>query len=56
MEEYKKGDKVNAKVLDVDVEKERIALGVKQLASDPFAKKGVEKPPAAKARCARARW
>ena len=42
MEEYKKGDKVTAKVLDVDVEKERIALGVKQLASDPFAKKGGE--------------
>ena len=39
MEEYKKGDKVSARVLDVDVEKERIALGVKQLASDPFAKK-----------------
>ena len=37
IEEYKKGDKVSAKVLDVDVEKERIALGVKQLASDPFA-------------------
>ncbi len=36
IEEYKKGDKVSAKVLDVDVEKERIALGVKQLASDPF--------------------
>ncbi len=39
IEEYKKGDKVTAKVLDVDVEKERIALGVKQLASDPFATK-----------------
>jgi small subunit ribosomal protein S1 len=42
MEDYKKGDRVSAKVLDVDVEKERIALGVKQLASDPFAKKGEE--------------
>src|SRR5579885_2699349 len=31
MEEYKKGDVVHAKVLDVDVEKERISLGVKQL-------------------------
>ena len=39
IEEYKKGDKVRAKVLDVDIEKERIALGVKQLASDPFAAK-----------------
>src|SRR5450631_762772 len=42
MEEYKKGDRVSAKVLDVDIEKERIALGVKQLASDPFAKKAGE--------------
>jgi len=36
IEDFKKGDKVRAKVLDVDIEKERIALGVKQLASDPF--------------------
>jgi small subunit ribosomal protein S1 len=39
IEDYKKGDKVRAKVLDVDLEKERIALGIKQLASDPFAAK-----------------
>ena len=39
IEDYKKGDTVRAKVLDVDVEKERIAIGVKQLASDPFAAK-----------------
>ena len=32
IEEYKKGDKVRAQVLDVDIEKERISLGVKQLA------------------------
>ena len=31
IEEYKKGDKVSAQVLDVDVEKERISLGIKQL-------------------------
>jgi small subunit ribosomal protein S1 len=36
IEDFKKGDRVRAKVLDVDIEKERIALGVKQLASDPF--------------------
>ena len=36
---YKKGDPVKAKVLDVDVEKERIAIGIKQLANDPFAAK-----------------
>ena len=35
IEEYKKGDIVKAKVLDVDVEKERISLGIKQLGGDP---------------------
>ncbi|HVP98519.1 MAG TPA: S1 RNA-binding domain-containing protein, partial [Roseiarcus sp.] len=39
IDDYKKGDTIRAKVLDVDVEKERIGLGVKQLATDPFAKK-----------------
>ncbi|MDD2868657.1 30S ribosomal protein S1 [Neomegalonema sp.] len=34
--DIKKGDVIRAKVLDVDVEKERISLGVKQLDSDPF--------------------
>lgn len=34
---YNKGDSVKAKVLDVDVEKERISLGIKQVASDPMA-------------------
>jgi small subunit ribosomal protein S1 len=33
---YKKGDVVKAVVLDVDVEKERISLGIKQLSGDPF--------------------
>ncbi len=37
IEEFKKGDMVKAQVLDVDVEKERISLGVKQLGGDPFA-------------------
>src|SRR5689334_22374516 len=37
IEEYKKGDIVRAQVLDVDVEKERISLGIKQLGGDPFA-------------------
>ena len=40
IEEYKKGDKVQAQVLDVDVEKERISLGIKQLEGDPFATEG----------------
>ena len=33
---YQKGDTVKAKVLEVSVERERIALGVKQLTDDPF--------------------
>ena len=34
IEEYNKGDMVKAVVLDVDVEKERISLGIKQLGKD----------------------
>jgi len=34
IEEYHKGDVVKAQVLDVDVDKERISLGIKQLGSD----------------------
>jgi small subunit ribosomal protein S1 len=37
MARFKKGDVVRARVLDVDVEKERISLGIKQLAGDPLA-------------------
>jgi small subunit ribosomal protein S1 len=40
IEEYKKGDMVKAQVLDVDVEKERISLGIKQLHGDPMATAG----------------
>jgi small subunit ribosomal protein S1 len=40
IDEYKKGDHVKAVVLDVDVEKERISLGIKQLEADPFAEAG----------------
>jgi small subunit ribosomal protein S1 len=36
IKEYKKGDTVRAKVLDVDIEKERISLGIKQLSDDPL--------------------
>jgi small subunit ribosomal protein S1 len=38
--DFKKGDMVKAKVLDVDVEKERISLGIKQMAGDPMDKVG----------------
>jgi small subunit ribosomal protein S1 len=34
--DYKKGDMVKVKVLDVDTDKERISLGIKQLGDDPF--------------------
>jgi len=40
IEEFRKGEMVKAQVLDVDVEKERISLGIKQLAGDPFADAG----------------
>ncbi len=33
---FSKGDVVKAQVLDVDVDKERISLGIKQLGEDPF--------------------
>ncbi len=36
IQDFKKGDVVKAKVLDVDIEKERISLGIKQLSEDPF--------------------
>jgi small subunit ribosomal protein S1 len=37
VQDYKKGDVVRVKLLDVDVEKERISLGIKQLKKDNFA-------------------
>jgi len=40
IEQYKKGDTVKAVVLDVDTEKERVSLGIKQLEGDPFAEAG----------------
>jgi len=36
IQEYKRGEVVRVKVLDVDTDKERISLGIKQLTSDPF--------------------
>ena len=35
IKKFTKGDTVKARVLDVDIEKERISLGVKQLSQDP---------------------
>ncbi|MBI1214950.1 MAG: 30S ribosomal protein S1 [Alphaproteobacteria bacterium] len=34
---YKKGDMVKVKILEIDADKERVSLGIKQLDSDPFA-------------------
>lgn len=36
IKDYKKGMVVKAKILDIDVEKERISLGIKQLSDDPM--------------------
>lgn len=36
IKDYKKGMKVRAKVLDIDPEKERVSLGIKQVTGDPF--------------------
>jgi len=35
VKKYNKGDTVSARVLDIDIEKERISLGIKQLSQDP---------------------
>jgi len=34
---FNKGDVIRAKILSIDIEKERISLGIKQLSQDPFA-------------------
>ena len=36
-QEYKKGDEVEVVVIGIDVDRERVSLGVKQLEDDPFA-------------------
>ncbi len=35
LQDYKKGDKLTVKILDINIEKERISLGIKQLNKDP---------------------
>ena len=37
LEGFNKGDMVKAKILDIDIDKERISLGIKQLTDDPYA-------------------
>ena len=36
LKDFKKGDMVKAKILEMDPERERIALGIKQLSDDPY--------------------
>jgi len=36
LEQFKRGDKVKVKILEINAEKERISLGIKQLDSDPL--------------------
>ncbi len=36
LKEFNKGDMVKAKILEMDPERERIALGIKQLSEDPY--------------------
>jgi len=36
LKNYTKGDEVECKVLSIDVDKDRVALGVKQLTADPY--------------------
>ena len=40
---YNKGDVVRAQVLDVDIDKERISLGMKQLSGDPLSDGGMRR-------------
>jgi len=37
LKEFNKGDEIECKVLNIDVEKDRVALGIKQLSDDPHA-------------------
>ncbi len=46
---YKKGDEVEAKVLQIDIENMRFSLGVKQLGADPFEAAARQYGPGAKA-------
>ena len=44
LEKFKKGDKIKVKILDINADKERISLGIKQLFNDPV-KDFLEKHP-----------
>lgn len=44
LRKYKKGDEVEALVLAIDAERERISLGIKQLEQDPYSMYIIENP------------
>lgn len=44
VKEYKKGQEVEAMVLSIDPERERVSLGIKQLSSDPYSDYLAEHP------------
>lgn len=43
IKEYKVGQEIEAKILDFEIEKERISLGIKQLSDDPLSSLGTTK-------------
>ena len=43
IQDFQKGDTVRAQVLDVDIDKERISLGIKQLGGDPMSGGGMRR-------------
>lgn len=47
-DKFKKGDEVEAKVLQIDSEGEKFSLGIKQLGEDPWVKASKEIPPGTK--------
>ena len=50
MKAYNKGDEVEAVVLSIDPERERVALGIKQLDSDPFTEYADQHPKGSRVR------
>ncbi len=49
-DKFKKGDEIEAKVLQIDPEAERFSLGIKQLSEDPFVLAAKEMAPGTKAK------
>ena len=47
-DKFKKGDEVEAKILQIDAENERFSLGIKQLTDDPWAQAAVDMPAGSK--------